>query len=40
MNKEKKRMTTKRLVCLILAVLMVLGSVTMLIYFIVQGLAN
>ena len=36
-SKEQKKMSTKRLVCLILAVLMVLGSITTLIYFIVQN---
>ena len=30
-------MSTRRLVCLILAILMVLGSITTLIYFLVQG---
>ena len=30
-------MSTKRLVCLILAALMILGSLTTLIYFIVQN---
>ena len=36
-KKEKRKMSTKRLVCLILAALMILGSLTTLIYFIVQN---
>lgn len=39
-NKNDSKMTTKRLVCLILAGLMILGSVTTLIYFVVQGLTS
>lgn len=39
-KKKNEKITTKRLVCLILAGLMILGSVTTLIYFIVQGLAS
>ena len=30
-------MSTRRLICLILAILMILGSVTTLIYFLVQN---
>ena len=38
--KNERKMSTKRLVCLILAALMILGSLTTLVYFIVQGMLS
>ena len=39
-SKQKAKITTTRLVCLILAGLMVLGSITLLITFLIQNWAQ
>ena len=36
----KKNSNVKRFVCLLLAALMIMGSITLVIYFIVQGMAK